>query len=212
MKTVGEFLREERLKQNKDLEYIAQKTKIRPTILKHIENGSYDKLPSRTYVHGFVRAYAIALGIDVEKALAFFRREYDVAAAEDRPAPEPLEKPGFIITPAKVLTAVGSLVLVAFFVFLFIQYRQFAGRPVLLLEYPPEQLTIDQEFVNVSGRTDPENEILINGETVTVSADGTFQITVTLHSGINSISIVARNNIGRETLIEREVQVVARDQ
>lgn len=212
MKTVGEFLREERLKQNKDLEYIAQKTKIRPTILKHIENGNYDKLPSRTYVHGFVRAYAIALGIDVEKALAFFRREYDVVSSDDRTAPEPLEKPGFIITPTKVLTVAGSLILVAFFVFLFMQYRQFAGRPVLLLEYPPEQLTIDQEFVNVSGRTDPENEILINGEAVAVSSDGTFQISVTLHSGLNTISIVARNNIGRETIIEREVQVVARNQ
>lgn len=212
MKTVGEFLREERLKQNKDLEYIAQKTKIRPTILKHIENGNYDKLPSRTYVHGFVRAYAIALGIDVEKALAFFRREYDVVSSDDRTAPEPLEKPGLIITPTKVLTVAGSLILVAFFVFLFMQYRQFAGRPVLLLEYPPEQLTIDQEFVNVSGRTDPENEILINGEAVAVSSDGTFQISVTLHSGLNTISIVARNNIGRETIIEREVQVVARNQ
>lgn len=212
MKTVGEFLREERLKQNKDLEYIAQKTKIRPTILKHIENGSYDKLPSRTYVHGFVRAYAIALGIDVEKALAFFRREYDVASSDDRQTPEPLEKPRVIITPMRVLTTAGSLILIAFFVFLFLQYRQFAGRPVLLLEYPPEQLTIDQEFVNVSGRTDPENQILINGEAVTVSSDGTFQITITLHSGLNTISIVARNNIGRETAIEREVQVVSQNQ
>ncbi|MCA9389850.1 helix-turn-helix domain-containing protein [candidate division WWE3 bacterium] len=207
MKTVGELLREERQKQRKTLEQIAEITKIRPSMLEHLENGEYDQLPSKTYVQGFVRAYAQALKLDLNKALAFFRREYDLKASQERLPPQPINKAGFIITPTKVASVVGIAILLLFFGFLFWQFRQFAGKPVLIVDYPPDQISIQKNFVNVSGKTDPDVSIVINGEQVPVNQDGTFQITVELSEGINTVTVTAHNSIGKETIIEREVRV-----
>lgn len=211
MKTVGELLRDERLKQKKTLEEVSEITKIRPAILSYVEKSEYDKLPSKTYVRGFVRSYAQALRMDTEKALAFFRREYEETSQDALP-PQPIEKPEVVITPTKIMVVLGSLILVAFFIFLFFQYRQFAGRPVLLVDYPPDSLILEKALVNVSGKTDPENAIVINGEDVPVSSDGSFGVTVTLIQGINRLTVIARNSIGKETIIERQVQVVSTDQ
>ncbi len=209
MKTVGELLRQERLKQHKSLEQIAEKTKIRPGILDYLEKGEYQFLPSRMYVQGFVKAYAQALKLDVDKALAFFRREYDMQDQEERTPPQPIKRTGLIITPGKLLTVVGTFLLLAFFGVLFWQYQQFAGRPVLVIDYPPDQAVVQSQFVNVIGKTDPEATVLVNGQLVMVTAEGTFQVTLTLQEGHNRITVVARSNIGKETILERAVQVVA---
>lgn len=210
MSSLGKWLREERLKQKKTLEEISEKTKIRPSILTFIEEGRFDQLPSRTYVQGFVKAYAQALKLDLNKAAAFFRREYDVRAdQEEKTPPQPLDKPRFIITPSMLLTLGGTLLLIFFFVFLFWQYRQFAGRPVLLVDQPADQTVTSTSFIQVGGRTDPDVQIFVNGEEISVSKDGSFQIGVTLQQGPNRIIITARNQIGKETTIEREVRVIA---
>jgi cytoskeletal protein RodZ len=212
MKTVGELLRQERVKQHKTLEQIAEKTKIRPGILDHLEKGEYHFLPSRTYVQGFVKAYAHALKMDSEKALAFFRREYDMKEHDQPAPPQPLRRTGPIITPGKLVTIAGTLLLLLFFGVLFWQYRQFAGRPVLIIDYPPDQTVTQRPFINVSGKTDPEAEILVNDQNVPVTAEGSFQVTINLQEGTNRITVVAKNSIGKETVLEREVQVVLEQQ
>lgn len=209
MKTVGELLRQERLKQHKSLEQIAEKTKIRPGILDQLEKGEYQFLPSRTYVQGFVKAYAQALKLDVDKALAFFRREYDMQDQEERTPPQPIKRAGPIITPGKLLSVLGTFLLLGFLGVLFWQYQQFAGRPVLIIDAPSDQMVVQQQFVTVTGKTDPDATVLVNGQSVAVTNDGTFQVTLTLREGHNRITVVARNNIGRETILEREVQVVS---
>lgn len=207
MKTVGELLRSEREKQKKTLDQIAEKTKIRPSMLEHLERGEYQYLPSRTYVQGFVRAYAQALKLDADKALAFFRREYDTQNLDDRPLPKPLDRTRFVITPAKIFTVLGILVLLLFFGLLFWQFRQFAGKPVLIVDYPPNQITVNRPFVNVSGRTDPDVVVTVNGEQIPVSQDGAFQITIDLVEGLNTLTITGVNRAGKETTVVRDVLV-----
>jgi len=63
MVNVGEKLYEERVKKGHTLEEVSKATKIRASFLLAIEKGEYKKLPSGTYVHGFVRNYARFLGL-----------------------------------------------------------------------------------------------------------------------------------------------------
>ncbi|MCA9397654.1 helix-turn-helix domain-containing protein [candidate division WWE3 bacterium] len=208
MKTVGDILRDERLKQKKTLEQISEITKIRPSILDHIEKSQYEYLPGKTYIQGFVRSYAQALNMDIDKALAFFRREYGLQESEGRTPPQPIpNKTSFVITPGKIFMAIGSLFLVGFLAFLIWQYQQFAGKPLLIVNYPPAQTVVQRPFVNVSGQTDTGAIVTINGEQVPVSQDGNFQVTIELQQGINTLEIKAQNNVGKETVIERDVQV-----
>jgi hypothetical protein len=61
---IGNSLREARLRQQLDLPELEQQTKIRSKYLKALEDEQFDVLPAATYVRGFLRSYADALGLE----------------------------------------------------------------------------------------------------------------------------------------------------
>ena len=81
---IGSSLREARLRQELDFPELEERTKIRPKYLRALEDERFDILPAPTYVRGFLRAYADALGLDGQP----FVDEYNVRFAvseEDAP-------------------------------------------------------------------------------------------------------------------------------
>jgi transcriptional regulator with XRE-family HTH domain len=72
MASIGEKLRQERLRQNLGLAQVADQTKIGRKFLEAIEAEQWDRLPGKFFIKSFVRLYASALGVDageVEAAL-----------------------------------------------------------------------------------------------------------------------------------------------
>ena len=61
---IGSSLREARLRQELDFPELEARTKIRPKYLRALEDEHFDILPAPTYVKGFLRSYAEALGLD----------------------------------------------------------------------------------------------------------------------------------------------------
>lgn len=65
----GRFLQAHRLASGRSLDEIAQQTKITKTCLQQIEHEDLLNLPQPVYVKGLLRAYAEAVGSDVEETL-----------------------------------------------------------------------------------------------------------------------------------------------
>jgi hypothetical protein len=61
---IGNSLREARLRQQLDFAELEQQTKIRSKYLQALEDEQFDVLPAPTYVKGFLRNYADALGLE----------------------------------------------------------------------------------------------------------------------------------------------------
>ncbi len=82
---VGAALKAARLSKGLTLEQVGEMTRVRGAYLAAIENFRLDLLPSRPFTVGYVRAYAQALGLDGEAAVARFRDDdpllYDGLAA-----------------------------------------------------------------------------------------------------------------------------------
>jgi cytoskeleton protein RodZ len=72
---VGSKLRDARESQGISLEDIAKSTRIPLRQLQNIENSDYEKLPAPTYSIGFVKAYALAVGLNAPETAAAFREE-----------------------------------------------------------------------------------------------------------------------------------------
>jgi cytoskeleton protein RodZ len=64
MHSIGDRLRQERLRRGLDLGQVSDLTKINPTMLEAIEADDFDKLPGSFFARSFVRQYAKALGLD----------------------------------------------------------------------------------------------------------------------------------------------------
>src|SRR3989338_10570399 len=125
MRKVAEILRDARSVQYLKLTDVEKATKIKLKHLTALENSDWEHLPSLTFIMGFIRNYALFLGLDPEKLLAVFRREYKVKSDEGlipKGVVSPLDKPSFIVTPTMVVVFFVFVIFLFFFGYLFNQY------------------------------------------------------------------------------------------
>ncbi len=109
-RSVGQLLRETRESYGSDIPRVASALRIRAAYLELIEEGHYDRLPGPVYALGFVRAYAVHLGLDGEEAVRRFKLEAEgFEAQRDLSFPVPLTErsiPGGAMVLAAVILAV----------------------------------------------------------------------------------------------------------
>ena len=91
---VGSALRRARESLGLDVDDVALATRVRGLYLTALEDFALDVLPARPFAIGYVRAYALALGLDPESVVARFRRE-----APD--ADQALRAPGGVVAGPK---------------------------------------------------------------------------------------------------------------
>lgn len=209
MKTVGQLLKEERLKQRKTVEDISLKTKIPEASLEALESDRFEKLPSKTFVKGFIRNYAQELSLDPEKILAVFRRDHDIESKLEV-GPDTAKKTieeNFIWTPKTTLALLFALVLTFVGGFIFLQIRSYIFSPVLIIKSPKDNTIVKDFSVTIQGNTIADAQLSINSNIVSVDLDGNFSYKLKLLPGENIIKIKALNRWGKQTEVIRRVLV-----
>jgi cytoskeleton protein RodZ len=93
MPSIGETLREARMRQRLDISDVEQRTKIRAKYLRALENEEFAMLPGPTFVKTFLRTYAEQLGLDPHVLVEEYRANYE---GEDDLDLQPLAPPGAI--------------------------------------------------------------------------------------------------------------------
>jgi len=83
--SLGNALRQERLRKELNLAGIAKETRICIAILEAIERDQFECIPGGSYRRHFLRQYACALGMDGDAVVAEFKRQY-----EEPPLPLPV--------------------------------------------------------------------------------------------------------------------------
>jgi cytoskeleton protein RodZ len=108
--TVGELLRETRESYGGEIDRIAATLRIRAAYLSAIEQSHYDELPGPVYAQGFVRAYAVHLGLDGNEAVRRFKQEIaGFEVSRDLSFPVPLTErsiPGGTMVLAALILAI----------------------------------------------------------------------------------------------------------
>lgn len=208
MRTVGQILKEERERKLYSLEEIEKITKIRKELLEALEEGQYSKLPPPTFVQGFIKNYGKFLGLDTDKLLAVFRREFSEGKHPPRileSFSNPVYKKRLRLTPTKVIGAVVLMLVSVFFVYLWFQYRFLVGAPYLEVIQPINQSNVSSPTIHVSGRVDPEAKVSINDQQIEVDSSGKFSQEMKLSDNVNNILITATSKSGKVTQVERTV-------
>lgn len=210
MKAVGQILKEAREIKLYSLEEVEKHIKIRKELLEALEQDNYDKLPPPTFIQGFIKNYGNFLNLDTKKLLAIFRRDFE---SHKHPPlvlesfARPMKNPRFNITPSKIFSGAVIAIVISFFIYLWIEYRQFVGAPPLQIDSPKDQQTVENLQVVVEGKTDPEVKIKVNEQDVGVDMNGRFSEEIKLSASLNRIIISATSKFGRTTKVERTVFV-----
>ncbi len=70
--TAGKLLQEERKRQGLSEKAIADRLHMTMYYVRAVESDSYDKLPGAVYAKGYIRNYALTLGLDAEKLISVY--------------------------------------------------------------------------------------------------------------------------------------------
>jgi cytoskeleton protein RodZ len=193
------------------LDEVEKHTKIRKELLEALEADNYDKLPPSTFVQGFIKNYGKYLGLDAGKLLAVFRRDYEAGKHPDmvlESLSNPLKEKKFFLTPGRLLGIVLVLVVICFFAYLWVEYRQFVGAPMLEVTSPKDpQTTVEIPTVVIEGKTDPEAKVKVNNQDIGVDKTGNFKEEIKLSSSANTVEITATSKFGQTAKVDRTVFV-----
>jgi len=179
--TLPERLYAARERKGVDLYRAERDTKIRARYLGALERGDYKELPGAVYTKGFLRNYALYLGLDPEEVLGQWRRERG-DAKEQPPAivvPRPIAAPrqGLTFSPSLVVAAMLTVVVVAFGAYLGVQVLRFSKPPTVAVTQPSTAvIDVDESTTKytLQGSTLP-------GATVSIATPGRdpYQVTAT---------------------------------
>ena len=206
---VGETLQAARERKGVDLYRAERDTKIRLRYLSALEDGDYAELPAPVYTKGFLRNYAIYLGLEPDDILERWRDEMEQQRTATRvaviPPPMPIVEPGgrrLHLTPSMVVAGMVGVVVVLFVGYIGIQLLRFAAVTPLSLTNPPDVIwqTTDTS-ITLAGTSSPGARVHIVGPgdqlyDPIASAAGAWQQEVALAHGENTFVITA---IDRDT-------------
>ena len=189
-----------------DLARAERETKIRVRYLSALERGDYRDLPGAVYTKGFLRNYAIYLGLDPEDVLRQWRRERgdqigpEPVIVPPRPIDEPSRPLNF--SPSVVVAALLTAGVVLFFIYLSSQLLRYSRPPELAITSPVTAVwEVDESTTSfrLAGTSTPGSTVTIKaaGQTqpirVTTQASGEWSFQVDLRRGQNRFEIDAIN-------------------
>jgi len=205
METVGELLKKTREEQQKTLKTIAQNTKIPLRILEALEENDFASLPPATFIQGFIKNYAQELGLNPQRLLAIFRRDFRQKQSKNKLFLKLETESGFRWTPKMTIITAIILFLLLFSGYLFFQYQHLWGQPELKIFTPAQNAELREKQIKLEGKTDPEATLTINNEVISLDEEGNFQKEIELFEGENKILIEAISSKGKSIKVEREV-------
>lgn len=203
MLTVGEILRTEREKQGLSLQSIEKKIRIRSKFLSAVEKNDWSQFSSNVYISGIIKNYAAFLGLNSDRALAFFRREYE-KREEEASFKGKLSK-RMLISERRRSTLLGlTAVAVLFFSYFGYQIYRYLAPPTVNIYEPTESVFRRVDRVTVIGKTEKEAVITIFDSRVFQDERGNFHYDFPLKQGKNNFVIKVVGANGKTTTLKRE--------
>lgn len=201
--TLPERLLAGRERKGVDLYRAERDTKIRARYLAALERGDYRELPGPVYTKGFLRNYALYLGLDPDDVLLQWRRERgggrDPQAVIAVPRPLVTPRPGPTFSPSLVVFVLMTIAVLAFGAYLGVQLLRFAKPPTIAVTNPPtavvdvEDTVTDYVLRGTSAAGATVNIVTPGRDPYIVSADanGRWTAKVDLRRGRNQFDVSA---------------------
>jgi len=153
-----------------------------------------------------VRNYADYLGLEEAQTSALFKRDFDEKNFV-KVLPDGLVRHEFSLKRFNVRQMVIlGLAVFMLLIFILFQYRSVFIAPAIDINSPKEGSIVSQT-VSISGKTDSNAIVTVDNEPVFVQSNGEFVKEITFFPGKTSFTIKAKNRLGKETTIIRNITV-----
>lgn len=197
----GDILKRTRKEKGLSLTDVEKETKIRRKYLSAVEDSKWSSFSSRTYVQGVVSSYARYLGLDEQRLLAFFRREYEQKESGNH-FKKSVSRDYFRPRAKKMFITIVSLIFFLFTVYFGYQLSLFLRPPTVeILE--PKQTIFRKDVVEIVGKTEKEAIVTVNSRRVYLDDNNQFRADVPLIDQKNEVIVEVIGANGKKTVVKR---------
>ena len=184
---------------------MAVELKIREEYLVALEEDRYQEIAGGPVViQGLIRSYAEILGLDGEKVVAVFRRDFIPPSPSQELMPKKIEtKEKLKVTPGKIGAFFGAIFILLIVFFLGRQLFFRFSAPKIILSSPRQEEEISGYRVVIQGKIEGGDVVIVEGQPLTLAPDGSFHQERECLSGENVILLEAANPHGKKSQLER---------
>jgi cytoskeletal protein RodZ len=154
MLTVGQILRTTREKKNLSLQQVEKHSRIRAKFLQALEENNWSSFSSKIYITGLIKNYSKFLGLDENKMLAFFRRDYE--RSEETRFRQRISTRSLMPETRTVIYVGLFIVFLLFSVYFGYQIKIYLTPPKVTVVSPQKSTFRSTSRIQVIGRTEKE--------------------------------------------------------
>jgi hypothetical protein len=207
--TIAAALVTARTQRGTSIGQVAAATHIPERYLRLFEETPASRIADDAYTRIYLKAYAAHLGLSCDTILEQFRQAKAIAEVptiDTRRHPSVGVATSELVSIPKIVRRVlFGLVAVGVFAYLGLSLATSFASPHLTVLSPVQGDVVAGGRVGVTGTTEPEVTVSINGQPTPVDANGEWGDTVELQHGKNDIMITATKKYGRPATVHRTV-------
>jgi cytoskeletal protein RodZ len=206
----AEKLKQARLTKGLGLDAVAKNLNINIKYLDALEKSQIEKLPAGIYGKNYLREYAKFLGLNPEEIIELYGLSNNETINQDTKNLFSQKVPGvkYFLSLPKIITNIIIILLVCVCVgYLGFYLKKIIAPPTLTITNPAGDITINKNSIDIQGLTEPEAEVIINGELVLTNPNGFFTKKVSLKNGLNIIAVSAQKKYSQKNYIEKKILV-----
>jgi hypothetical protein len=210
--SIGSLLKGARVERGLTTGEVAATLRLPETFIVAFENDDHWRMPDDAYTRLYLKAYAAFLGFNAATLLKQQAKErgrhvkapiHASADGQRREIPARM----FWVTPAMIQTVLLVTVALGVAGYFGFELKRMVAPPVIVLASPRDGLVTNDRAVAVSGTTEPEVTIRINGKAINPDLQGKFSDMLELQDGLNLITIKSAKKHSREVTLTRRVIV-----
>lgn len=205
--SLSQKLRALRRNQAVTLDMMESRTHIQRNYLVALEAGRFEDLPEPMYSRNFIRAYARALGADEKYFLELYDEECSLCdLVEPMQSPrQRVNRKRFFIWNKFVRHGLIAALLLCVISYLGWQVISIIEAPEIVLLSPAEDILTHDATIEIYGFVEADASVYVNGDPIAVNTDFTFETTVDLDQGLNSLIVEAEQRYSRRAVVERSI-------
>jgi len=190
-----------------DVKKLAELTDISVNYLVALSDGDLSKLPASPYIRGYLFKIAEILRIDRDLLLKAYKQELSLWPIKSSGPTDklPSNRYAFKLFSKKIII-IAAIILLLVIGFLLWRFGNFFGMPRIEVFSPAgDNLIVAASSIELSGKIDPRDKLIINNEELLAQANGQFKKNFLLQIGINTIEFKVKKFLGKEATIIRQV-------
>lgn len=211
---LGEELKKRREAVGMSVTDVAREAKISSRYIRALEAGEYGVFSARVYAQGVLRRVIKVCRIeDGDWFTTTCSREWEAVFAGGGTNPPLRAKNGaerqnkFFLTPRRLGIGAAAGFSILLLGFWSARLITFAAPPMLTIQSPADQSGFVDPTVDVTGVTEKESSLTVNGRELTIDERGNFHEKIELPQGVSILRFVSRNRFGKEQAVVRTIFV-----